>query len=562
MSFSLRKLTVLISFTMLFAMFSTACQFQRVDDSKDPSHNAQQPSVIDLAEDVSIDAEFIQTYEKNGILRIECIRPGQDTFSLSVILYSLNDRKELGRAILGDGDWYTGWTDSGFYVASLSNRSVKLFDRFCQFVDTLTIPTEPKYLSFFAMNEAANSYFYGVGDVGKLYIYDLVTGTSKYVGEMLNGHQETLGYRDGCFYLAGNNGLLRFHENSDYADVVYRANNHLYKFVDMGISCLDDSFHIIPSGQTPAFTIPMQQTGEYPLAANASSFVTITDTENNDCIRLYNTIDNTIQSFVYPSVKYAALFNSKLLIHTYDNAEHHLYLIDPSSAHTTSSTFTTSTLFRGDNSQSTPTTSVNGTPPTSLLLDVPIIPQMPGFPTGCELVSAVMLLKYWGENVTVDDFIDNYLSMSNYFYSKDGVYYGPSPFECFVGDPRTTNSFGCMAPVILRTLNLYFGNSDRIQNIENHTLSDLCNRYVAKGLPVLVWVTINMTETFTRAQWRLEDGTLYEWPANEHCMVLVGYDERYYYFNDPYTGARVKYEHALCEDRYAALGRQALVIVN
>ena len=78
----------------------------------------------------------------------------------------------------------------------------------------------------------------------------------------------------------------------------------------------------------------------------------------------------------------------------------------------------------------------------------------------------------------------------------------------------------------------------------------------------MVWVTINMVETFTRAQWRLEDGTLYEWPANEHCMVLVGYDEDVYYFNDPYTGTRVAYKRILSEERYNALGQQALVITE
>jgi uncharacterized protein YvpB len=43
------------------------------------------------------------------------------------------------------------------------------------------------------------------------------------------------------------------------------------------------------------------------------------------------------------------------------------------------------------------------------LIDVPYIDQTENWPTGCESVSAVMLLKYLGLPVTVDRFIHDYL---------------------------------------------------------------------------------------------------------------------------------------------------------
>ena len=92
------------------------------------------------------------------------------------------------------------------------------------------------------------------------------------------------------------------------------------------------------------------------------------------------------------------------------------------------------------------------------------------------------------------------------------------------------------------------------------SLPDLCATYVAKGVPVILWATISMRETVPQNTWYLADGKRYTWPGNEHCMLLVGYDDTHYYFNDPYAGKTVCYARQLTEDRYAELGRQAVVI--
>lgn len=244
---------------------------------------------------------------------------------------------------------------------------------------------------------------------------------------------------------------------------------------------------------------------------------------------------------------------------------------------TTHTTTTTSTSIRSllttattQTTTSTTTTTTSTTPSTrpstnkqeSHLIDAPILTQRPDYPSGCESVSAVMLLQYWGENITVDGFIDNHLPKSSYYYNKNGRLYGPSPYEYFIGDPRTEQSYGCMAPTIQRAINHYYGNTDHTRNETGMSLPELCETYIAKDQPVLVWVTIGMVETYPGQQWYFEDGTLFSWPVNEHCMMLVGYDATHYYFNDPYTGKLKKYPHWICEDRYTALGEQAIVVVK
>ena len=193
--------------------------------------------------------------------------------------------------------------------------------------------------------------------------------------------------------------------------------------------------------------------------------------------------------------------------------------------------------------------------------NVPIIAQKPEFPTGCESVSAVTVLKYFGFDITVGQFVDGYLPKSNEFYNADGKRYGPSPYEYFIGDPRLDSSYGCMAPVIEKAISGYLGGSVRVKNTTGTSLTQLCGDYIDNDIPVIVWATIAMIEVEPRASWYLRDGTLFTWLGNEHCLVLTGYDGSYYYFNDPDKGTAVKYARARVEDRFEKLGKQSLVVL-
>lgn len=195
-----------------------------------------------------------------------------------------------------------------------------------------------------------------------------------------------------------------------------------------------------------------------------------------------------------------------------------------------------------------------------MLINVPTIHQYPEYPTGCESVATVMALQYAGENISVANFIDNYLECSQDFYWWEGKFYGPSPYEYFLGNPRTENSYGCMAPVIKKALIQYFGSAERVTDTTGTSLSSLCKTYIDKDIPVIVWASIGMSQIKDGRSWILPDGTTFTWPSNEHCLLLVGYDANKYYFNDPYTGNVVSYTRSVVEQRYERLGEQSLVI--
>ncbi len=231
------------------------------------------------------------------------------------------------------------------------------------------------------------------------------------------------------------------------------------------------------------------------------------------------------------------------------------------SVHTTTTTTTTTTT-------KVPTTTTTTAPPSykvirgenSVHIQAPLLCQYPEYPSGCEATATVMALRYAGESISVAYFIDNYLACSRNFYWEGGKQYGPSPYEYFLGDPRSENSYGCMSPVIKKALIRHFGSDKRVIDAGGTALSDLCEQYIDKGVPVIIWAGIGMSPILKGASWTLPDGTLYTWPSGEHCLLLVGYDNDTYYLNDPTHGRMIRYKRWIVEERYADLGKQALVI--
>ena len=85
--------------------------------------------------------------------------------------------------------------------------------------------------------------------------------------------------------------------------------------------------------------------------------------------------------------------------------------------------------------------------------------------------------------------------------------------------------------------------------------------YIEQDIPVIIWATIHMSEPREGDSWKLADGSTFRWIAGEHCLVLVGADDNYYYFNDPdHSGEAIGYEKELVRQRYEQLGEQAIII--
>ena len=197
---------------------------------------------------------------------------------------------------------------------------------------------------------------------------------------------------------------------------------------------------------------------------------------------------------------------------------------------------------------------------TDTIVAIPPLSQYPAYPSGCESVTAVMALNAVGISIGAEEFIADHLPCDDGFYEADGLLYGPDPYAVFIGDPRRTDSYGCMAPVIEQALLSCAGSERKIINTTGDGLPTLCHNYIDNGTPVILWATMEMRPVGSGRMWFLSDGRQFTWPSGEHCLLLVGYSESEYFFNDPRHGAVVAYDKRSVEVAYASLGKQSLVI--
>ena len=236
----------------------------------------------------------------------------------------------------------------------------------------------------------------------------------------------------------------------------------------------------------------------------------------------------------------------------------------PSASQATNLTTTTQQMTTNSTPTSATTTSATTTSATTAtnkkILSVQNILQNPELPTGCEVTSATILLNYYGYNVDKVWLCDNFLPKSTDFHGS----YGPDPNKVFVGNPKSSSGRGlyCHAPVIVKTINDYLrsvGSNAKAMNITGTSAKDL-ESYIAQGTPVGVWATINMVPTKEIRCWALEDGGYALGYNNFHCLVLIGYDDDYYYFADP-LGLSSKVDKNTFISRYETLRKQAVIIV-
>lgn len=210
----------------------------------------------------------------------------------------------------------------------------------------------------------------------------------------------------------------------------------------------------------------------------------------------------------------------------------------------------------------------NGLP---IKLDVPLVLQNPDYPNGCEAASAVMLLNWAGIDISLSDFIDNFLPRSN-VYDENGYRYGPDPSAYYAGNPADlSRGWGVFEPAILNTManitTKKYEESDEnaayilsSSNTDGKITLDALSRI---NQPAMIWVTQDYSKATDVYEWFSYDRKrTYTYPKNAHVVVLTGSDAENYYINDPLKGKDIKVNKQQLSDSFNSMGAQYISIMK
>lgn len=520
-------------------------------------------SITQIAKQLSLNTEYVKVTSLDETVKIDIVTPGLDTCTMRVAIYDLKTDKVLSQTEFEEGAWVTGLTDGGFYAVDQLKKTLYVYDKSGKLKQEKTFSETEMWSPVCGLREDEKFFIYTLPRTGEVYACNLQTDEVKKIGDNI-ALREQLGFHNGILYAAGMANEVVAIDVSDFSVRTEVNDSRLNSFSPF--YCLGTTdYSFIAADKSGIKYIPFGSVDELVVGIGKQGFTTTVSNQNSETLNIYNLEKNTLTKAdiadAVESVCYTE--DGKLLIVAGDSMQkkHRLYLCEPNKLKNESLTVNSADLPSKKEPEIT-IPAAEKTEQAKIIKTVPVLSQFPEYPTGCESVSTVMVLKFWGENISAAKFIDDYLPKSAEFYYKEYKRYGPSPNEFFIGNPRTAASYGCMAPVIEKALCDYFGGSDRVRNTTGTELSQLCSEYIDKDIPVLVWATINMLETAPKNSWYLSDGKLFTWPGNEHCLVLTGYDEDCYYFNDPYAGKTVKFKKETVNERYAELGRQSVVVLK
>jgi uncharacterized protein YvpB len=195
----------------------------------------------------------------------------------------------------------------------------------------------------------------------------------------------------------------------------------------------------------------------------------------------------------------------------------------------------------------------------SVLLDAPVIWQMPELPRGCEVTSLAMLLQHQGtyaDKLTLAKEVKK--NPAEYRLANGKIYFG-DPNEGFVGNMYTYTQpgLGVYHKPIAELAEKYL--PGKIKDLTGADFLEL-QTHLSDGRPV--WVITN-----TQFE-KLHDSYFQTWytpngkvsvTTKEHSVLVTGYDKNYVYFNDPLSGEKNK--KAPMQDfldAWVQMGRQAI----
>lgn len=193
-----------------------------------------------------------------------------------------------------------------------------------------------------------------------------------------------------------------------------------------------------------------------------------------------------------------------------------------------------------------------------ILLDIPIISQKPELKNGCEVTSLAMLLQFANIDANKLELAAKVKKESEPIVQKkegDVAKWG-NPNEGFVGDiTGKRKGYAVYAKPMESLMEQYL--PGRVINLSGKDFNQILNQ-VSEGKPVIIWTTSHFKEPRVWDFWVHRNQKI-KATMEEHAVLLVGYDQKYVYVNDPLTGIKARRVNKQSFERaWISLGKQAL----
>jgi uncharacterized protein YvpB len=195
----------------------------------------------------------------------------------------------------------------------------------------------------------------------------------------------------------------------------------------------------------------------------------------------------------------------------------------------------------------------------TVLLDAPVINQLPELPRGCEVTSLAMLLQY--ANVSVDKMTlaTEIRKDTTPYKVTDGKIHFGHPNNGFVGSMYTKEQpgLGVYHKPIKELAEKYL--PGQIKDLTGTPFNEL-KIHLSDKRPVWVITNTSFKELPSNqfVTWHTPSGVI-EITYKEHSVLLTGFDKDYVYFNDPLTGEKNKKAPIMdFEQSWVQMGSQAI----
>lgn len=196
-----------------------------------------------------------------------------------------------------------------------------------------------------------------------------------------------------------------------------------------------------------------------------------------------------------------------------------------------------------------------------VLINAPLIQQLPELPRGCEVTSLAMMLQYAGVPVGKMDLAAQVKKVP-YKHSVNGVVLSGNPHKGFVGDIYGKQAgYGVYVEPIKELAEKYLPN--RIVDLTGKSFNAVLGE-LDDSRPV--WVIINAKYKKLPASefqtWETTNGKI-RITFRLHSVLITGYDDQFIYVNDPLsrqTNKRVPINNF--KEAWIQMGSQAITFKN